>query len=181
MTRRHLTTAITLIVLVGILVVGVVMGVNALFAPLPGEEPTATPSPTCSTQSFKKGQRIRSRQVQVSVFNGGTRAGLADRIQQSLVRRGFRRGSVGNAPEGVKVKVAQVWTTQRNDFAARLVARQFGRKTKVRVTSRNLGPGIDVVVGNDFEDLVKAKRVIVVRRASSVCVPSPGATSTAES
>jgi len=181
MTRRHLTTAITMLVLVGILVVGTVMGVNALFAPLPGDDPTASPSPTCSTQSLRKGQRIRTRQVQVSVFNGGTRAGLAESTQRALVKRGFRRGSVGNAPETVKVKKVEVWTTQRNDFAARLVARQFGRKTTVRVTTRDLGPGIDVVVGNDFEELVKAKRVIVVRRASSVCVPLTSPTATAES
>ena len=74
MGRRHLTTAITLLVLVGILVVGFLIGTKSLFAPLPGDaNPKADPSPTCSPKSVKKGQAIRSAQVQVSVFNGGSR------------------------------------------------------------------------------------------------------------
>ena len=79
MARRHLTTAVTLLVLVGILVVGVVLGVKTLFAPLPGsDDASAKPSASCSPKTVRKGQRIRSSQVQVSVFNGGTRSGLAD-------------------------------------------------------------------------------------------------------
>ena len=38
MASRHLTTAVTLLVLVGIRVLGVVVGVRELFAPLPGSE-----------------------------------------------------------------------------------------------------------------------------------------------
>ena len=69
------------------------------------------------------------------------------------------------------VKRVQVWTTLRDDDGARLVARQFGRKTKVRFTRTDLGPGVDVVVGDNFDKLAKGKRFVVVRRSSSVCVP----------
>ena len=56
------------------------------------------------------------------------------------------------------------------------MARQFGKKTRVRVVDTDLGPGVDVVVGDAFTELAKAKTVIVATRASSVC--RPGATST---
>ncbi len=174
MGRRHLATVVTMLVLVAILVFGVVIGVRSLFAPLPGsDEPAAEQSPSCVPTSVKKGQRVASRQVTVSVFNGGTRSGLAGDTMRALVKRGFKRGQVGNAPEEVTVKVAQVWTTQRNDATARLVARQFGRSIKVRITDTDLGPGVDVVVGNDLGKLAKAKRTIVAKRSSSVCLPPP--------
>jgi hypothetical protein len=179
MRRRHITTAITLLVLVGILVLGVVLGVNALFAPLPDNEPSAEPSPTCTVTSVKKGQRIAPAQVQISVFDGGTRGGLAGSTMQTLARRGFKQGEVGNAPTNVRVRRVQIWTTQRNDDAARLVALQFGRTTRIRVTTIDLGPGIDVVVGDNFHRLDKVKRFVIVRRSSSVCVPLPGATTDA--
>ena len=179
MARRQLTTAVTLLVLVGILVLGVVVGMKSLLAPLPEDgKAAATPSPTCTPRTVKKGQRIRSTQVQVSVFNGGTRAGLADETMQALTKRGFTKGEAANAPADTRVQLVQVLTTEKNDMAAQLVARQFGRKTKVTLTDTDLGPGIDVIVGNDFDKLAKAKRVLVVKKSSSVCVPLPGATST---
>jgi len=172
--RRHLTTAVTLLVLVGILVAGVVLGVNALFAPLPEDgAASATPSPTCSPTAVERGQTVRSSQVQVSIFNGGGQSGLADGTMRALIRRGFTEGDIGNAPDGVTAERARVLTTERNDTAARLVARQFGRATKITVTDRDLGPGVDVVIGDQFEELVPARKVIVARASTSVCVPVP--------
>jgi hypothetical protein len=176
MTHRHLTTAITLVVLVGILVAGLLVGTKTLFAPIPSSDPSASPSPTCSPTSVKKGQRIRSKEVRVSVFNAGTRSGRATDTMRMLTARGFTAGSVGNAPSTAKVKRVRVYTTQKNDLSAELVARQFGRRTKVVVTSTDLGPGIDVVVGDGFDKLSRARNVIVVRTSSSVCVPVATAT-----
>ena len=175
MGRRHLTTAVTLLVLVAILVLGVLLGVKTLFAPLPGSDAgaSASPSASCAPKDIAKGQRIRSTQVQVSVFNGGTRSGLADSTMAMLRARGFTPGDVGNAPEEPAVHRVRVFTTDKNDMAAQLVARQFGRATKVTVTDTDLGPGIDVIVGNGFDKLSKARRVIVARQSSSVCVPVP--------
>ena len=54
-----------------------------------------------------------------------------------------------------------VWTTKPNDPAARLVALAVGGRTPVVVTKTDLGPGIDVLVGNRFNKLDKsaAKRI----------------------
>jgi hypothetical protein len=164
-------TGITLLVLLGLLLLGGAYGLHALFAPLPSTKTTATTD--CRTTSVKKGQRIRAGQVQVSVFNGGTRPGLADETLGALGQRGFQMGEAGNAPSGAKVKVAKVWTTQRHDAAAELVARQFGPSIKVFHVKADLGAGVDVLVGDDFRHLVKAKRGLVVGKPSSACLPSP--------
>lgn len=176
MGRRHLTTAITLLVLCGILALGFVVGYRELFAPIPddtaADTPAASPSPSCTTEPVQQGERIRSRDVQVSVFNAGQRAGLANETMGKLTHRGFKRGRVGNAPDGAKLRFVQVWTTDKHDAEARLVARQFGTHTLIKVTDQDLGPGIDVLVGNDFRGLRKAKRSLVVHRPQRVCTPA---------
>jgi hypothetical protein len=174
MTGRHFTTAVTLLVLCGLLVVGAVVGVKTMLSPIPGSDATAgaAPSPTCTTTNVKKGQRLRSRQVTVSVFNAGTTVGLAQSTLRALHRRGFRRGETGNAPSSAKVRFVQVWTTEKNDATARLVARQFGRHTLVKVTRKNLGEGVDVVVGDSFRGLKKAPLHITVRTRQQVCLPT---------
>jgi hypothetical protein len=172
MRRRHLTTAITLLVLLCLLAIGAVVGVKTLFAPV--DDTGTAKAPTCVTRSVKKGQRLTSAQVQVSVFNAGTRAGYAGSTMSMLTKRGFKKGTVGNAPEGSRVKVAQVWVDSAADVtAARLVARQLGPAIKVKTGRTSLGPGIDVVIGDGFDKLAKAKRVIVASRTSSVCLPTP--------
>jgi hypothetical protein len=166
--RRHVTTAVTLLVLVGILAAGALIGIKSLLAPISETSDT----PVCSTTPVRKGQRISARQITVNVYNAGTRAGLADETMGVLTNRGFRKGEVGNAPKGTRVTVVQIWSTKGNDAAARLVALQFGRSVRVQVKKTDLGPGVDVVVGDGFRRLVRARRVVVVRNAQSVCLPS---------
>jgi hypothetical protein len=165
--RRHVTTGVTMLVLVAILVVAVVLGARALFAPLPkGSSSSAT---GCTSTVVQKGQRVSSDQVVVSVFNASSRVGLADRTMLALTKRGFTKGDVGNAPLGSGVKVAQVWTTRANDVAAQLVARQLGKKIRVRRVATDLGPGVDVVLGSRFKALVRAQRTLVAPRTTSAC------------
>jgi len=166
---RHITTGITLVVLLAILAVGAVIGAKTLFAPIDNNK--STPSPTCTPKTVKKGQRIHPHQVQVSVFNAGSHAGLAQRTMSKLAKRGFRRGEVGNAPSSTHVKRAQVWTRLHHDPAATLVARQLGKGTAVEVKHVNLGPGVDVVIGDGFRTLAKAPKAVVAQRSSSVCTP----------
>ena len=70
------------------------------------------------------------------------------------------------------MKVAQIWTTRRKDAAARLVALQFGPAIKVKIKKVDLGPGVDVVVGNGFRKLAAAKRTPWSRSAQTACLPS---------
>ncbi len=153
MSGRKLTTAVTLVVLLVVLCAMAVYGYRAALAPLPGS--ASSSDETCSN-SEKNVQRFLKRgEVQVSVFNAGTRKGLAGSTLDKLEASGFRAGNAGNAPGGANVHRAVVWTTESDDSSAKLVALAFGRGTRVEVTKTDLGPGIDVLVGNRFKGLDK--------------------------
>jgi hypothetical protein len=172
MARRAITSAVTMMVLIGMLVAGAVWGWSSLFAPLPEDATSAVqPTPTCATQIVRPGKKVRSGQVRVSVFNAGSRSGLAGQTLDALVDRGFLPGDVGNAPEDRKVRKVQVWSTVENDPRARLVARQFGKKVKVRFSDEDLGAGVDVIVGDRHRNLVKAPRRMNVDKLHEFCVP----------
>ncbi len=172
MTTRVITSAVTMLVLIGLLAVGAVWGWSSLFAPLPEDVTTAAePEPSCAVQTVGPDNKVRADQVQVSVYNAGTRSGLAGQTLDKLVNRGFLPGDIGNAPSDVKVRRVQVWSGVENDARARLVARQFGKKVKVRFSDEDLGPGIDVVVGDRFGKLTKAPRQLKVSQEQEFCLP----------
>ncbi len=167
--NRRLSTALTLTVLVVLLVIGALIGLKALFEPIDGN-PSADPSPACTPTQVGAPGRIESNQVTVSVYNAGNRAGLASETLDDLTDRAFKAGEAGNAPEGTKVNFVQVWTTEKKDRAARLVALQFGRNTVVRIHD-DLGPGVEVIVGSGFKGLVDAPRSIKsAAEVREVCV-----------
>lgn len=168
--KRHAVTAVTLTVLVTLLVIAGSWGWRALFSPVRDPEPAAAPPPSVCGQAGKDGTlRLRAKNVTVSVFNAGTRPGLASSTRSKLAARGFQPGEAANAPPDISIRFVQVWSTRRNDPAARLVAKQFGPDTLVKFTDDDLGPGIDVIVGNDFRGF--RKKVI-----KSVKVTEPGDT-----
>jgi hypothetical protein len=176
MGRREFTTGVTMLVLCGLLVIGSVLGWRKLFADLPGEQTAANePAAACRTKQIHAGQKIRSSQVRVSVFNGGSRDGLAETTMTALRKRGFRPGEIGNAPSDAKVRRVAIWSTEDDDAQARLVALQFGKHIKVTFADVDLGPGIDVIVGNNFHGLGKAKTFIKVRSPQDVCIPAKSA------
>lgn len=172
MGRREATTAVTMLILCALLAAAAFWGWRSLSAPLPGDGETDVESAGCATERMRQGQRLRSVQVRVSVFNGGTEAGLADTTMAALRKRGFKRGDVGNAPTDTAVSRVQVWSTRKTDAAARLVAAQFGKKVRVKITEEDLGPGVDVVVGNDFSRLTPTPPSIRVGKPQKVCVSS---------
>lgn len=149
--QRQTRTAVTLLVLCGVLVFMMVYGVKAATAPLPGS--SSSPTRDCSAAEKQVTRFVKRSAVEVSVFNAGRRAGLAGKTLDRLEHAGFRAGAAGNAPRSSKVRRAEVWTTHQGDTAALLVARTLGRHVKVVVTDTDLGPGVDVLVGNEFRGL----------------------------
>lgn len=166
---RRLLTALTLSVLIAMLIVGGLVGWRSMFAPLPERAETQEEAaPTCV--EVKRGDVVRSRDVTVTILNAGSRSGLAAQTQQQLVNRGFIAGDVGNAPGSLSnVRNVRVLSKSTKDPAARLVARQFGRKVGVQAFKKDLGPGVEVVVGNDFVGLVKAPRQLKAKSAGPAC------------
>jgi hypothetical protein len=156
---RRITTTVTLAVLFLVLAGMAVYGFKAATAPLPGSEDTA--KNPCSKDEKQVKKFLKRGDVQVSVFNAGDRSGFASTTLEKIEAAGFRGGNAGNAPEDARVRRAVVWTTKRNDPAARLVALAVGGRTPIVVTQTDLGPGIDVLVGNRFNrlDNSAAKRI----------------------
>jgi hypothetical protein len=167
--HRRTLTAVTLTVLIALLAVGAFVGWRALFSPLPSEtEENPAAAPGCA-DGVARGDTVRTRDVTVSVYNAGTRSGLAGQTQDELVARGFIPGDLGNAPDDLSsVRFVRVLAETRRDPAARLVALQFGRDTRVQAAP-DLGSGVEVVVGDKFRGLDKAPRRIRADAPGSGC------------
>ena len=158
MTNRRVLSAVTLVVLLGILVTGAYIGWKRLSEPV-GETqaPKKTAGPHCDA-GVSKGDVVRTRDVTVSVYNAGDRTGLASQTMSELEATGVHRRRGGQRPERPRRRDRKCgsWRAPRPDPAARLVARQFGKHTLIQAVKRDLGPGVEVIVGDDFVGLVKA-------------------------
>lgn len=154
MTRRRVTTGVTLVVLSILLCAMAVWGYRAATAPIADNSSgPATSGPTCQAQDQKVTRYIKRGDVTVSVYNSGKRAGLAQHTADLLEQAGFRPGEVKNAPEGIKTDRAVVYSAKADDPAAELVARALGKSTKVVHSDQEFGPGVAVVIGNKFKRL----------------------------
>jgi hypothetical protein len=159
-------SAITLVVLLVLLLAGAAWGFSAAFAPFPGK----VDSPLCVDRSVAKGTRVFPADVTVSVYNAGTREGLAGRVMQELTDAGFKQGVDANARPGTKVARAVIWASDRTNPAVALVASRLGGHPRV-VKRATLGPGVNVVVGDRFTKVVKGPRAVVAARAATICSP----------
>jgi hypothetical protein len=155
MTGRRLVTGATLLGLVVVVCVMAVWGYHAATAPIDanGSTPSPTNALTCPPDDQTVTKYVTRGEVTVSVYNAGQRAGLARDTMTLLEHAGFKAGAVSNAPEGVRADRAVVYSTKDDDPAAELVARAFGKKTQVVHSDDELGPGVDVVIGDKFKRL----------------------------
>jgi hypothetical protein len=165
---RKLTTAITLAVLLLVLIGMAAYGYSQLTAPLPGRPSAAE---KCTGAEKEVQGFLKRKQVQVSVFNAGNREGFAGATLEKIVDAGFRAGNAGNAPKSAQIRRAVVWTTDEDDPAAKLVATSLGRRTKIEVTKTDLGPGVDLIVGNKFNGIRKGPKKIRLADPVEKCVP----------
>lgn len=170
--NRKAVSAVTMVVLIGLLVAGAWYGWQSMSAPLPGRDDEAEETPTAPTcpGAVAKGDIVSADDITVSVYNAGSRSGLADQTLTEMAGRGFNRGEVGNAPSEFEgVRFVRVLAQAKRDPVARLVALQFGRDTLVQPVGDDLGPGVEVIVGDDFAGLVDARQRLRARRASPGC------------
>ena len=156
----------TLAVLGLLLVLAAVWGWSAATEPFPER---AAP-PVCVDREYDRGDKIGRGDVTVSVYNAGTRVGLAGLTMDLLADVGFAEGSEGNAPGNRDVAVAEIWTDRPGNPGVALVASHLGDQAEV-VRRRSDAPGVTVVVGDGFRDLVAGRRSVVVDRPTRVCGP----------
>ncbi|WP_153337838.1 MULTISPECIES: LytR C-terminal domain-containing protein [unclassified Nocardioides] len=157
-------SALTLGALILLLLGGAAWGWTALTSPLPqiSEE-------VCVDTEIAAGTKIYPDQVLVSVLNAGTRNGLAGRTMQEFIDAGFGEGTRDNAPRGTDVIRAQIWTTTPQHPAVRLVRSRLGEAKVVK--RRTTEPGVVVVVGDKFDNLVPGRKTTVAVGDVTVCSP----------
>jgi hypothetical protein len=165
---NHTHRGSTIFASVVVLVLGVIVGVRLLTA----SADTFDAAPKCEDRTVEKGDKLTSNFVAVNVYNASQRAGLANRVGINLQRRGFLSGTVGNSTSEVKPGTAAILTDDRNNPRVKLVAEQF-EGVEFAESDINAPPGVTVIVGDDYKDLVKdAPREIVSDRQITVCVPT---------
>lgn len=161
-------SALTLTTLGALLVGGTVWGYQSLTAELP----KVNDPPPCSEWTAKAGSKLYPDQVTVSVYNAGTRGGLAGRTLQALGDQGFAEGEQNNLDrdDKTKVKTVQIWASSPDDPAAGLVASYLGDDVEIVERVGDV-PGILVLVGDGFGGVVDGRKQIKVAQDTVVCSP----------
>jgi hypothetical protein len=156
-----------------------IWGLNAATAPIPKDRSSSDTTPasdaaaTCPDGSLPTLIKVvRRREVTVSVYNAGKRAGRARTTLDLLESAGFKAGEIGNAPDGSKVQVAEVHAAQDDATKAHLVALSFGKNTPVVIDDEQdlEGPGVSVYIGDKFRKLAKgAPKAVKLPEARTSC------------
>lgn len=168
MIQRRLLTGASLVAGAVAVVVMAVWGLHALTAPF-GDSANASGGPTC-TANQPTSTVVRRSEVTVSVYNTGKRKGRAGATLAMFEAAGFQAGAVGNGTPGDHVRRAEVRTTKAGDPAAKLVALALGKGTKIVVTDQDVGPGVDVFIGDRFGGLdPAAPHTVTSVNANSGC------------
>ena len=156
--NKQLTAPLSLAAAGLAVLVMAVWGMSSFTAPFDEDETSGTT--TCGSQT---GHTVKRSDITVSVYNAGKRQGRAGVTLDLLEEAGFRPGAIGNAPKGATARVAVVRTTKQRHPDATLVARALGAHVPVVVTEDDLGPGVDVIIGDKFSKLnAKAPRSVRV-------------------
>lgn len=142
-------------------------GYSELTAPLPH-----TASKTCSPADQVVTKSISRAEVTISVYNAGAAAGTAGRFSTALSRLGFKVSQVGNAPDGVTVRAAEVAGPSVTDPATKLVAAALGANTIVTSDpALQVGPGVNVFIGPRHSAIVKnAPREMALPTPTITCL-----------
>jgi len=146
--NERLTAPLTLAAAGLAVLVMAIWGLNSFTAPLDNDSSNdgSCDAPTAS-------HRVKRSDITVSVYNAGERQGRAGATLDLLEEAGFKPGAIGNAPKGTRIRVAVVHTTKDVHPDATLVARALGKDVQVVVVDDDLGPGIDVIIGDRFKRL----------------------------
>jgi len=174
-------TPITLVVLLVVLLGAAFYGWQTIISPARegDDDPPETAQAKCDeTETFERGQVIRTKDVLVNVYNAGTISGLATETLDELASRGFEAGEADNAPSGPSVTNVTIIASDKKSPSVQLVASQF--KGKVEITkARDIAPGIDILVGNEFRGVDnQAKKKLKVKEEVTTCA-SAGTTADA--
>jgi hypothetical protein len=164
----RLRTAITLVALAALLLLGVTWGWAQVKQPLPGKVEALICAPT----SYAAGDELFVQDVTVSVLNASGREGLAGQTLAQLEGLGFPGGQTGNAPKGTEVTgPAEIWVDDVDDPGAKLLRARLGKVPVVAHPENDLA-GVTLVLGDSFGDLQAGPDSVILDAAAVVCSPS---------
>lgn len=158
---RMVRTPITLLILLGVLCYGAWWGYTNVLKPTPPVPPTP-----CVPQRVSGGE-LRSSQVTVSVYNGGSKKGLAGDVGRSLRQRGFKVPKTTNTGQKIQ-KTVILGAGAKNPEV--LLVKGFFKGAQVRVDKRP-DHSVDVLVGNDYGGFNKKASKTLAVKARTVCLP----------
>lgn len=147
--RRHLRTAITMLVLTGFVAVSGWYGWNSLTRPADAGDATAV-APTCVPAIPSNAPAPAD--IQLNVYNATDRNGLASATARELRKRGFAILDVTNDPLGKTVAgTAEVRAGAANQAAAGVVVAQVAGA--VFVPDTRTDTSVDLVLGETYQAL----------------------------
>jgi hypothetical protein len=163
---RMVRTPITLLVLLGVLCYGAWWGYTNVIKPAPPIPPTP-----CVNQRVSQGE-LKSSQVVVNVYNGGTKKGLAGDVGRSLRSRGFRVTKTSNTGQKI-TKTVILGAGAKNPEV--LLVKGFFKDAQVKVDKRP-DHTVDVLVGNDYGGFNKKAKDSLRVKTRTVCLPPQSST-----
>ena len=166
---RIVRTPITLLLLLGVLCYAAWWGYTNVLRPIP-----PAPAQPCVDQSLTKGQ-LKSSQVTVKVYNGGSKRGLAGDVGRALRDRGFNVIRTTNTAEKIS-KTVIVGADAKNPEV--LLVKGFFKDALVKGDKR-VDRTVDVLVGNKYAGFNKGARQTYTVNAETLCLPSQTKTASA--
>ena len=163
---RGAKTALTLVALVALIIVGGMWGWASFTEPLPER----TGPRACTDTTIAAGDSITPEKVLVDVYNASDRVGLAGLTGDELGSAGFVVRRTTDAPDGTVVKVAEIWTTDPQGPDAKLLRSYLGKRAKI-TNAEPLDEGLTLVVGPKFKKVTKGKKSLELSKDTVVCVP----------
>jgi hypothetical protein len=163
--QARMRSAITLLGLVVLLLVGVAWAWSAVSEPFPEREEAAT----CTSAVVAAGEKVYPDQVTVSVLNAGTSEGLADRTMTALVAAGLAEGELGNADD-TDVSGVEIWAEDVDNPAVKLVKSFLGKGAEVVRRDGPL-PGVNVIVGEEFPGVTDGREFAAADDEATICSP----------
>lgn len=158
---RLVRTPLTLLVLLAVLCYGAWWGYSNVLKAAP-----AAPPPACVNQKVPKGQ-LRSDKVVVSVYNGGSKRGLAGDVGRLLRDRKFNVQRTGNTNEKIQRTVIVGAGTKNPEV---LLVKAFFKDSQVRADKRP-DATVDVLVGNKYAGFNKKAATSLAVGKETVCLP----------
>ena len=166
---RIVRTPITLLLLLGVLCYAAWWGYTNVLRPIP-----PAPAQPCVDQRLTKGQ-LKSSQVTVKVFNGGSKRGLAGDVGRALRDRGFNVIRTTNTAEKIS-KTVIVGADPKNPEV--LLVKGFFKEAVVKGDKR-ADHTVDILVGNKYGGFNKSAKRTYTVDADTLCLPSQNSTTSA--